>query len=134
MSLSNESNCVELIYGLQRALDLDSTTAYSVLCHPKTSHLRSQFSTIGWGCGYHNAQMLLSYLSGASKEEYKKAFGEEIPSIRKLQTLIEAGWAKGWHLLIRIYKVVIDIEGAAQLRNSLCILLSERRLTPSGHS
>lgn len=89
------ANPIDLIYGLQRALDSDNTTAYSVLCHPKTSHLRSQFLTTGWGCGYHNAQMLLSYIREAEKEQYQKAFGEDIPSIHKLQTLIEVGWAKG---------------------------------------
>jgi hypothetical protein len=39
--------------------------------------------------------MLLSYIKEANKEEYEKAFGQEVPSVRKLQLLIEAGWAKG---------------------------------------
>jgi len=39
--------------------------------------------------------MLLSYIKEANQEEYAKEFGREIPSIHKLQSLIEAGWAKG---------------------------------------
>jgi len=39
--------------------------------------------------------MLLSYLKEASPEQYRRAFGEDIPSIRKIQSIIEAGWAKG---------------------------------------
>ena len=42
--------------------------------------------------------MLLSYIKEANQEEYAKEFGQEIPSIHKLQSLIEAGWAKGTQL------------------------------------
>jgi Peptidase family C78 len=87
-----------LIHGLQRALQSNSSSALSVLCHPGVSHFAAEFKTFGWGCGYNNAQMLLSYIKEASADNHKKAFGEDIPSIRKLQHLIEAGWAKGCHI------------------------------------
>lgn len=84
-----------LIHGLRRALESNSSSAFSVLCHPGVSHFASEFKTFGWGCGYHNAQMLLSYIKEVSPDNYKKAFGEDIPYIRTIQNLIEAGWNKG---------------------------------------
>jgi hypothetical protein len=39
--------------------------------------------------------MLLSYIKEASPDIYRNAFGKDIPSIARLQHLIEAGWAKG---------------------------------------
>ena len=86
---------VGLIYGLQRALQESTVSAYSVLCHPGTSHFASEFSTLGWGCGYNNAQMILSSIRETSPEIYMSAFDDQIPSIGKIQSLIEAGWAKG---------------------------------------
>jgi len=85
----------DLVYGLQRALDQNTDSASSVLCDPRTSHLASQFSNSGWGCGYLNALMLLSYIQKSSPQEYQLGFGHELPSIRKIQTLIQEGWSKG---------------------------------------
>ena len=84
-----------LIHDLQRALESSPSSAYSVLCHPGTSHFASKLRTIGWGCGYDNAQMLLSYIKEALPDSYRNAFGNDIPSIRTIQNLIQAGWAKG---------------------------------------
>ena len=84
-----------LIDNLQRALEASQTSAYSALCHRGVSHIASEFKTLGWGCGYHNAQMLLSYVKEAMPDAYRTAFGEDIPSISTLQRLIQAGWAKG---------------------------------------
>lgn len=78
--------------------------------------------------------MLLSYIKEANEEEYTKEFGREIPSIHKLQSLIEAGWAKGTHLRTPAHCVGIDLEGAAQLRNSLCICGSRFCTNLSGHA
>jgi len=83
-----------LIHGLQRALEENTSSRYSFLCHPGTSYFDSEWTTLGWGCGYNNAQMLLSYIKVTSPDAFRTAFGEEIPSIKKIQNLIEAGWAK----------------------------------------
>ena len=85
-----------IIYAIQRALENDPASSHSVLCHPTVSHIATDFKYTGWGCGYVNAQMLLSYLRQASPNEYIKSFGEGIPSVRKIQAFIEAGWSKGW--------------------------------------
>ena len=87
-----------LIHGLRRALESNSSSAFSVLCHPGVSHFATQFKTFGWGCGYNNAQMLLSYLKEAFPSDYGRTFGDEVPSIRRIQNLIEDGWAKGSNL------------------------------------
>jgi hypothetical protein len=84
-----------IISGLQRALEVSPTSGISALCHLGTSYFGKEFKTLTWGCGYNNAQVLLSYLKEASPKEYQKAFGEDVPSIRRLQTLIEDGWRKG---------------------------------------
>jgi hypothetical protein len=39
--------------------------------------------------------MILSSIRETSPEIYTRAFGDQIPSIGKIQSLIEAGWAKG---------------------------------------
>ena len=79
-----------------------------MLCHPSTSHFCFEYSTLGWACGYNNAQVLLSYLKQTMPNEFRTAFGERVPSIHKLQTMIEEGWQKG-----------IDPEGSAQLRTRI---------------
>jgi Peptidase family C78 len=76
-------------------LESNSSSAFSVLCDPRVSHFAFEIKTLGWGCGYNNIQMLLSYMKEASPDDYRRAFGEDIPSIRRIQNLIEAGWAKG---------------------------------------
>jgi hypothetical protein len=84
-----------IIPGLQRALDASSISEFSALCHPGTSNFSSEFKTLTWGCGYNNAQVLLSYLREASPKTFKNSFGDDVPSIKRIQTLIEEGWGKG---------------------------------------
>ena len=102
MVCSRDLLTADLIYGLKRALDENESSASSVLCNPGVSHLASGFRTFGWGCGYLNAQMLLSHIMRSSPQEYNRAFGEGLPSIRKLQNLIEQGWAKGSRLYLEL--------------------------------
>jgi hypothetical protein len=75
---------------------MNADSACSVLCHPGVSHFASEFKTFGWGCGYLNAQMLLSYIKETRSQEFQNFFaGEDLPSIKKLQQSIEQGWSKG---------------------------------------
>jgi len=73
----------------------------------------------GWGCGYRNAQMLLSHLlarrrhsscEGPSRPYCSKLFAGagSVPSVETLQSLIEEAWASGF-----------DEPGAAQLGGRL---------------
>jgi hypothetical protein len=101
---------------------MDTASAVSVLCHPGVSHLSSGFTTAGWACGYLNAQMLLSYVQEASPVEFRRAFGDELPSIRMLQHYIQAGWVKGNHLTSAVLMWLgVDEVGASQLRSKLGI-------------
>jgi len=66
-----------------------------------------------------NVQMLLTYIRATQPTEYSRAFGEAIPSVRKLQELIEEGWKKGPYITYKSDKLGIDRMGAAQLRSKL---------------
>lgn len=70
--------------------------------------------------------------------EYRKTFGNDIPSIRTLQTLIEAGWAKGeYNPSLILICAGVDKTGAGQLRQSLSeastnIYTDEKRVHENG--
>lgn len=54
-------------------------------------------TTRGWGCGYRNIQMLLSSLVHVPEYSRRLFNGNyDIPSIHRLQELIEAAWANGF--------------------------------------
>eukprot|EP00794_Sanderia_malayensis_P000378 gene378-1011_t len=77
----------------------------------ETDHHASGVGDAGWGCGYRNTQMILSSLvrSGLYKDTVCKGIGgTEMPSIPKIQSMIEAAWSKGF-----------DSQGAEQLGNKL---------------
>ncbi|CAG2222342.1 ZUFSP [Mytilus edulis] len=60
-------------------------------------HYAASYGDKGWGCGYRNFQMLLSSL--ATNPTYCKILFNgkpQIPSIPKIQRLIEAAWEKGF--------------------------------------
>lgn len=60
-------------------------------------HYAASYGDKGWGCGYRNFQMLLSSL--VTEEMYCKILfnGKTmIPSIPKIQQLIEAAWERGF--------------------------------------
>ncbi|XP_044740308.1 zinc finger-containing ubiquitin peptidase 1-like isoform X2 [Chrysoperla carnea] len=78
-------------------------------------HYASSYGDRGWGCGYRNAQMLLSSLlthTGYNDLLYRKLWTPQgelpprtaVPSISRLQVLIEAAWAQGF-----------DLQGSEQL-------------------
>ncbi|XP_046374350.1 zinc finger-containing ubiquitin peptidase 1-like [Haliotis rufescens] len=60
-------------------------------------HYSGSYGDKGWGCGYRNLQMLLSSLS-SDPNFCKVLFNGRplIPSIPKIQRLIEAAWEKGF--------------------------------------
>lgn len=77
----------------------------------ETDHFASGVADAGWGCGYRNTQMILSSLLRSST--YRDLVtngigGHELPSIPKIQSMIEDAWQKGF-----------DAQGAEQLGNKL---------------
>ncbi|XP_022107620.1 zinc finger with UFM1-specific peptidase domain protein-like [Acanthaster planci] len=72
--------------------------SYAKLCCD-ADHYSSSYGDKGWGCGYRNLQMLLSSL--VHIDDYRQVLfsgRNAIPSISKLQQLIESAWAKGFDL------------------------------------
>ncbi|CEP03276.1 C2H2-type domain-containing protein [Plasmodiophora brassicae] len=77
----------------------------AVLCSRTTALVAGR----GQLCGYRNAQMLLSGMFGSpSFHAYIVARLDRIPSVLRLQTLIEEAWAAGF-----------DVDGAEQLQHRL---------------
>ena len=84
-----------LVPVLARLSDLDPSVERAFYCNPETRHVVKMPKEGGF-CGYRNIQMLISYIRAA------KAFGHEqfldkIPSILRLQDLIEQAWDKGYN-------------------------------------
>lgn len=60
-------------------------------------HYGSTYGDKGWGCGYRNIQMMLSSLVHSTKYSHRLFNGRlAIPSISKLQELIESAWRQGF--------------------------------------
>ncbi|KAH9505628.1 Zinc finger-containing ubiquitin peptidase 1 [Bulinus truncatus] len=81
----------------------------AILCYP-TDHYFASFGDKGWGCGYHNFQMILSCLS-LLPDFAAKLFPDQqrhIPSIPKIQEMIESAWRRGF-----------DPQGCLQLNGKL---------------
>ncbi|XP_076467361.1 uncharacterized protein LOC143298355 isoform X2 [Babylonia areolata] len=74
-----------------------------------THHFSASYGDRGWGCGYRNLQMLLSSLMNDPTYLQVLFNGRaKIPSIQKLQQLMEAAWQKGF-----------DPQGCQQLGGAL---------------
>ncbi|XP_065649041.1 zinc finger-containing ubiquitin peptidase 1 isoform X5 [Hydra vulgaris] len=59
------------------------------------THFGISIADRGWGCGYRNIQMLISSLF--ENDQYKlKEIIPDIPSIPKIQALIEKAWSEGY--------------------------------------
>ncbi|GAO52291.1 DUF1671-domain-containing protein [Saitoella complicata NRRL Y-17804] len=59
-------------------------------------HIGGENDDRGFGCGFRNAQMLLSYLAHTRPTDYVNAFGQkDLLSISEIQQKIERGWEMG---------------------------------------
>ncbi|XP_032227702.2 zinc finger-containing ubiquitin peptidase 1 isoform X2 [Nematostella vectensis] len=77
------------------------------------AHYASTVGDAGWGCGYRNLQMLVSCLLGLDMYRPMLYGGEGVPSITRIQQLIETAWNAGF-----------DKQGAEQLG---CKLINTRK-------
>ncbi|KAI8336893.1 peptidase family C78-domain-containing protein [Blakeslea trispora] len=77
-------------------------TVSAYLCSPSTDHLSTGFMDLGWGCGYRNCQMLMSYL--VQQQQDGEPILKHVLDIHGIQLLIEQAWKEGF-----------DTLGAAQL-------------------
>ncbi|KAI9364239.1 peptidase family C78-domain-containing protein [Pilaira anomala] len=80
----------------------DTLSAY--LCSPSTDQLSTGFMDLGWGCGYRNCQMLMSFLQHEMQDG--EPLLKNVLDITGIQLLIEKAWKEGF-----------DSLGAAQLEH-----------------
>lgn len=78
--------------------DQDVETAY--LCHSTVRYV-GKIKVMGKDegnnfCGYHNIQMLASYINAAEAHGLEK-FARGIPTIREIQDMIEEAWDQGFN-------------------------------------
>lgn len=91
---------------------------YTCTC---VDHYAASYGDRGWGCGYRNSQMLISSLlshTGYNELLYRiwqdrKPPRSSVPSISRLQSLIEQAWHMGF-----------DLQGSEQLG---CKLVNTRK-------
>ncbi|KAJ8923356.1 hypothetical protein NQ315_001914 [Exocentrus adspersus] len=104
-----------------RAMSNSATNVVRTLLCTCVDHYASSYGDRGWGCGYRNTQMLFSSLlthTGYNERLYKLWQGQKpprssVPSISRIQGLIEQAWAQGF-----------DIQGSEQLG---CRLVNTRK-------
>ncbi|XP_057669168.1 zinc finger-containing ubiquitin peptidase 1-like [Diorhabda carinulata] len=104
-----------------RAISNNATNVIRTLLCTCVDHYASSYGDKGWGCGYRNTQMLISSLlthTGYNEKLYKlwqdqKPPRSSVPSISRIQALIEQAWAQGF-----------DIQGSEQLG---CRLVNTRK-------
>ncbi|ORY94646.1 peptidase family C78-domain-containing protein [Syncephalastrum racemosum] len=83
-------------------LNRKGNTVAAYLCSPFTDHIATGFLDLGWGCGYRNCQMLMTFLQ--RKREAGELILKQVADISGLQLLLERAWQEGF-----------DPQGAAQL-------------------
>ncbi|XP_073703552.1 zinc finger-containing ubiquitin peptidase 1 [Garra rufa] len=81
-----------LIGALYRYYQRDASDCAHVWLCAETDHYSASEGDKGWGCGYRNFQMLLSSLH---RLEQYNLLPDSVPSIPRVQTLIEEAWGQG---------------------------------------
>ena len=116
-----------LVPVLARMSELDRTVERAYYCSPQVRHIVKMPKEGGF-CGYRNIQMLTSYLRGSNADGHEHFEGRKIPSILKLQDMIERAWEMGFNSTgkietggIRGTRKYIGTPEAQALFLSLCI-------------
>lgn len=97
-TIANETP--HLVPVLARLSHLDGTVERAFYCSAEVLHVCKMHREGGF-CGYRNIQMLVSYIQEADAYGAPH-FPGRLPSILKLQELIEAAWDKGFNATGRI--------------------------------
>ncbi|XP_058124389.1 zinc finger-containing ubiquitin peptidase 1-like [Anopheles coustani] len=106
------SSCTKSVSPRVLSLSSSSLTVIKTYVCSSVDHYASSYGDKGWGCGYRNLQMMLSSLlqNTSYNEALYSAWGSHgpartaMPSISRLQRMVEAAWAQGF-----------DIQGSEQL-------------------
>jgi hypothetical protein len=75
------------------SLNKKGKTSTAYLCSPDTDHVATGLTDLGWGCGYRNCQMLMTFLS--RQREQNEPVIEGVANISGLQMLLEKAWKEG---------------------------------------
>ena len=126
-----------LVPVLARLSDLDSTVERAFYCNPEVRHV-AKMPREGGFCGYRNIQMLMSYIRDADAPG-RHHFEDKIPSILRLQDLIEQAWDMGYNSTgkietggIRLTRKYIGTPEAQALFLSLAIRCEATAFSRSG--
>ncbi|XP_012064179.1 PREDICTED: zinc finger with UFM1-specific peptidase domain protein-like [Atta cephalotes] len=122
--IDDGSSCTRGLVPKVRAISQACSNVVNTWMCSTVDHYASTYGDKGWGCGYRNMQMLISSLlqhtgyndlvykawsSGAGgNSSTENPLRSSMPSISKLQKMIEWAWAQGF-----------DIQGAEQLGGKL---------------
>ncbi|XP_050076950.1 zinc finger-containing ubiquitin peptidase 1-like [Anopheles maculipalpis] len=106
------SSCTKSVSPRVLSLSSSSPNVIKTYVCSSVDHYASSYGDKGWGCGYRNLQMMLSSLlqNTSYNEALYSAWGSHgpartaMPSISRLQRMVEAAWAQGF-----------DIQGSEQL-------------------
>ncbi|KAL6712774.1 hypothetical protein ACLMJK_009615 [Lecanora helva] len=85
---------------LAQLCEQDPALSRAYLCHPDVTHV-VKMSKEGGFCGYRNIQMLVSFIRDTCSQGYEH-FQGRLPSIIKLQNMIESAWDQGFNPTGRI--------------------------------
>ncbi|KAK2797758.1 hypothetical protein FQN50_009087 [Emmonsiellopsis sp. PD_5] len=92
-SVANETP--HLIPVLAQLCNLDDSVERAFLCSPSVRHVFKMQKEGGF-CGYRNIQMLVSYIQDSRADGYEQ-FPGRLPSILRLQDMIEQAWDLGFN-------------------------------------
>ena len=85
---------------LSKLLEQDPDVEFAYICHTDVRYI-GKIKVKGKDegndfCGYHNIQMLLSYVN-AARTQGLEGFANEVPTIREIQHMIEEAWNQGFN-------------------------------------
>ncbi|GAB6032478.1 hypothetical protein CHUAL_011109 [Chamberlinius hualienensis] len=90
-------SCTKGLIPKIRTYSVNSNNVSNVWLCTTVDHYASTYGDKGWGCGYRNIQMMLSSLMHHTGYNEKLFMGKNvIPSISKLQELLELAWRTGF--------------------------------------
>lgn len=92
--ISNETP--NLVPVLARLSKLDRKVARAFYCNPFVRHV-AKLPNEGGFCGYRNLQMLISYIRDAQAPGHENFDQRRLPSILRLQDMIEDAWDQGFN-------------------------------------
>lgn len=93
-TISNETP--NLVPVLARLSFLDRKISRAFYCNPFIRHV-AKLDKEGGFCGYRNIQMLISYIRDSQAPGHEHFQRRRLPSILKLQEMIESAWDQGYN-------------------------------------